>query len=147
MKSFGRLLSVVLFALLPGLSCELPLIAGSADGARGVEIVEAQLGTRLRADKTIPTRRLSVEYRPDHTVYLALRLYGSGTRTSLGVRWYYGNRLVEQERRVVAPDGLSRTAFDFHPPEGMNPGPHQVVVLLDGKEVERLHFAVNAPRS
>ena len=97
--------------------------------------------------KTIPTRRLSVEYRPQDTVYLALRLYGSGTRVSLGVRWYYGNRLVEQARRIVVPDGLSRTSFEFAPPEGMNPGPHQVVVLLDGKEVKRLRFAVNAPRS
>lgn len=147
MRPIDRLFAVVLIAVFSGVSCEVPFGNRSAEGVRAVEVIEAQLGTRLRPDKTIPARRLSDEYRPGDTVYLALRVYGAGTEVPLVVRWYYGERLVDQQRRMIAPDGLSRTAFQFPPGGGMDAGPHQAVILVDGKEVQRLHFNVRGASS
>ena len=67
MKPLGRLLSVVLFALL-GLSCELPLTGSHAEGARGVEIVVER--PELHAEEEVAGRR---------TVYTA-------TMSSVGFR-------------------------------------------------------------
>ena len=148
MTSTARLMSVAFVAFaLTGISCELPFGSGGSEGSRPVEVVEATLGRGLRPDKTIPARRRTSEYRPDDTVYLALRLYGAGTEVGLTVRWYFGERLLEQTTRNVAPDGLSRTSFDYDMPGGMVAGRYQVVVLLDGKEVERIAFDVRAARS
>lgn len=108
--------------------------------SREVEVVAVELGRSIRDDKSV--RRQTDRFKPDDTVYVSLRLFGINRAGDLRVHWYQTSTLLDSQRRLVSPNGLSRTEFHYTAPDGFAPGSYEVAVFLDDQEIERRTFRV-----
>ncbi len=83
-------------------------------------------------------------FAPDDAVYV-VGVADMGKYSRLEVNWYVGGQLVEDATRsLTAQEDLPEAGFYFvfQPEAGWPAGEHQVVLLLNDEEVQRLTFTV-----
>ena len=124
----------------------LPLLfvfAGlTACGAgEGLQVTALQLGRAVNTDGTIAGH--TTRFAPDDSVHLSIVTSGVGSAT-LGVRWKYRGRLVDEPTKKVSYQDVAATPFSLRSAGGFPVGDYSVEALLDGKPVGSREFRVEA---
>src|SRR5690606_11566096 len=66
---------------------------------RAVEIVDVTMGSAIRQNQTIASR--TDRFQPGQTVFIAVRLFGQGTKGKANVKWYRGDQLVDSDHKTL----------------------------------------------
>lgn len=143
----------LLTALLVSGLFALPACDGSADEpAAGepavadepeVEVTSVTLGRAVGPDMRITDE--TTTFQPRDTIYASVATEGVAPSATLVARWTYEDgQVVDETSRSIAPNGPEVTEFHVSKPDGWPAGGYEVVILLDGAEVGRESFSVEA---
>jgi hypothetical protein len=141
------LLAAVLPIALVAVGCNrepAPEEAGNETAVEpAVEVTGVTLGRSIGTDYTITDE--TTTFRPGDTIYASVRTEGAAPNALLTARWtYQDGQVVDETSRSIAPDGPETTEFHISKPDGWPAGDYEVVILLDGGEVDRQAFRVEA---
>lgn len=115
----------------------------SPPGAIPSRVLEATLARDVTED-FLPVEPAD-RFAPTDEVFLVGRV-DLGVFSTLEVNWYVTGRLDEEgTRTITAQENIEDTGFyfSFLPEQGWPEGEHQVVLLLDGREVRTYTFTVS----
>jgi hypothetical protein len=116
------------------------LAALAACGPRDPLRVESfQLGRSLNPDNSVASHTTS--FKPEDTMYVSILSPEPGYGT-LGVRWMYEGRVVDEPNRDVKYRGPAATEFHLVNSSGFPPGNYSVEVFLNGESVGKREFRV-----
>jgi hypothetical protein len=106
-----------------------------------LRVVQIQLGRSLNADSTVATPAYS--FHAHDTIFLSVMTAGKGSGT-VGVRWTYGSRVIDEPKKQVHYAYKDSTATDFRleSATGFPPGEYAAEVFLDGQSVGTKKFRV-----
>ena len=108
-----------------------------------VEVTGVQLGRAVGPDKRVTDETSS--FRPLDTIYVSVATEGSAQSANLSARWtYQDGQVVDETTHAIAPSGAEVTEFHVAKPDGWPAGNYEVVISLDGRDVERKSFTVEA---
>ena len=149
MSSAGRwtsaLLAILLSTSLAALACEREEVATEddteivEDAGPALDVTDVSLGRSIGADKRV-VEDLG-DFAPTDTVYASVETSGTGSGT-LSARWTFEDgQVVDEGSQSVS--GASVTEFHVSNPAGWPAGHYEVVISLDGDEVERSGFDVS----
>jgi archaellum component FlaG (FlaF/FlaG flagellin family) len=112
-----------------GVACTEPLALASI-----------QLGRSLNIDNSVgaPTSTFS----PNETVYVSIRTTARGKGT-LGVRWKYRDRVIDEPSKEVTTDGTKAIEFHLVNAGGFPIGDYSVDVIIDGQVAGTRNFKVD----
>jgi hypothetical protein len=119
-------------------------LAGSFSGCGGNEplrVVQIQIGRSLNADSTVAAT--SYTFQPHDTIYLSVMTAGKGSGT-VGVRWTYGTRVIDEPKKQIHYAYKDSTATDFRleSATGFPPGEYTAEVFVDGQPAGTKKFHV-----
>ena len=119
-----------------GLTCLAA--AGCTDAPLQVQTI--QVGRAVNPDRTVgePTTL----FKPHDTVYVSVLTSDTGSGT-IGVRWLYGTKVVDEPSKKVSYQGASATEFHIQSAGGFPRGDYTVEVLIDGKPAGKRTFKVD----
>jgi hypothetical protein len=120
----------------------LARIVCSVGCSPGLRVTEIQLGRSLNSDATVGDTTAS--FGPGDTVYLSVATDGFGSGT-IGVRWTYAGRLVDEPKKQVSYRGAAVTEFHLQSADGFPPGQYAAEVFLNGTSVGSRAFRVARP--
>jgi hypothetical protein len=121
-------------AIILGLAASL-----AACSPHTLRVTEVQIGRTLNADETVGIT--ATTFGPTDTVYIAVLTSGIGSAT-IGVRWKFGDRLVNEASKQVSYKDRAATDFSLKGAAGIPPGDYTAEVSFDGKPVETKTFRV-----
>jgi hypothetical protein len=98
-----------------------------------------QLGRSLNPDNSVASH--TTQFRPEDTVYVSILTAEAGAGT-IGVRWTYGGRVVDEPKKEVAYNGPAATEFHLNS-AGFPLGEYKVEVFLDGQPAGSRTFRVD----
>jgi hypothetical protein len=104
-----------------------------------LRVTEVQIGRTLNADETVGIT--ATTFGPTDTVYIAVLTSGIGSAT-IGVRWKFGDRLVNEASKQVSYKDRAATDFSLKGAAGFPTGDYTAEVSFDGKPVETKAFRV-----
>lgn len=141
----GALLAVVLSTSLWAMACQREEATDTADDTDIVEdagpaldVTNVALGRSIGADKRVVEE--VGDFAPTDTIYASVETSGTGSGT-LSARWTFEDgQVVDEGSQSVS--GASVTEFHVSNPAGWPVGHYEVVVSLDGDEVDRAGFDV-----
>ncbi|HET6361306.1 MAG TPA: hypothetical protein VFH11_04550 [Gemmatimonadota bacterium] len=148
MSAAGRwtsgLLAILVSTTLAAVACERE----ATDTADDTEIVEdagpaldvsdVALGRSIGSDMRV-TEEVG-DFAPTDTIYASVETSGTGSGT-LSARWTFEDgQVVDEGSQSVSGAGV--TEFHVSNPDGWPAGHYEVVISLDGDEVERSGFDV-----
>lgn len=108
-----------------------------------VAVTAVTLGRAVGPDSRI-TDETSTFY-PNDTIYTSVATQGISPSSTIVARWTFEDgQVVDETSRTIAPNGPEVTEFHISKPDGFPVGSYEVVILLDGEEVERQSFSVEA---
>lgn len=111
----------------------------------GVEVTGVTLGTAVGADRRVTAE--TTTFAPGDTLYASVETEGVAESAELTARWLYEDgQVVDETSRTIAPNGPEVTEFHVSKPDGWPTGGYEVVILLDGREVERTSLTVETAR-
>ena len=139
------LLALLLTATLSAMACEREETTETADDTDIVEdagpaldVSDVALGRSVGSDMRV-TEELG-DFAPTDTIYAAVETSGTGSGT-LSARWTFEDgQVVDEGSQSVSGAGV--TEFHVSNPAGWPAGHYEVVISLDGEEVERSGFDV-----
>jgi hypothetical protein len=103
-----------------------------------LDVTNVALGRSIGADNMVVEE--VGEFAPNDTIYATVETSGTGSGT-LEARWTFEDgQVVDEGSQSVS--GAQVTEFHVSKPDGWPPGHYEVVILLDGNEVERNGFDV-----
>jgi hypothetical protein len=108
-----------------------------------LRVTSIQLGRALNADKTVDG--FTTTFAPGDSVYLAVLTNGSGSAT-IGVRWVYATRVIDEPKKQVAYTGAAATDFRLQNVGGFPLGDYTAEVFLNGQSIATRTFRVETPR-
>ena len=112
----------------------------AACGPREPLTVESfQLGRSLNPDRTVANH--TTTFKPEDTFYVSILSPAPGYGT-LGVRWAYEGRVVDEPKQDVSYRGAAATEFHLVNSSGFPPGDYSVEVFLNGASVGKRDFHV-----
>jgi hypothetical protein len=118
----------------------LPCLAGCSSHLR---VTDIQLGRSVNADSSIANPTAS--FAPRDTIYVSVSTAGVGSAT-IGVRWKYGERVIDEPKKKVSYRDLAATDFSLKSVSGFPPGDYTAEVFLDDQPVGTKTFRVEAAR-
>ena len=74
----------------------------------------------------------TTRFKPEDTMFVSVLTDGPGAGT-IGVRWRFAGRLVNEEMRDVSYRDHAATEFHIQNSSGFPPGDYSVEILVDGK--------------
>jgi hypothetical protein len=84
-------------------------------------------------------------FNPSDTIYTSVATEGISPSSTIVARWTFEDgQVVDEISRTIAPNGPEVTEFHISKPDGFPVGSYEVVILLDGQEVDRKSFSVEA---
>lgn len=108
-----------------------------------VEVTGVTLGRAVGPDKRITDE--TTTFRPGDTIYVSIATEGVAPNATLNARWtYQDGQNVDENSLSIAPNGPEATEFHISKPDGWPAGSYEVVISLDGREVDRKSFSVEA---
>jgi len=115
------------FALLAA-SCSDPLA-----------LANIQVGRSLNIDNSVAAP--TTTFKPGETVYVSIHTTSRGKGT-IGVRWKYRDKVIDEPTKQVSTDGAKATEFHLVNSSGFPAGDYSVDVLIDGQLVGSRAFNV-----
>ncbi len=141
----SALLALVLTATLTALACQREEATDTADDTDIVEdagpaldVSDVALGRSIGSDMRV-TEEVG-DFAPTDTVYASVETSGTGSGT-LSARWTFEDgQVVDEGSQSVSGAGV--TEFHVSNPAGWPSGHYEVVISLDGDEVDRSGFDI-----
>ena len=141
----GALVAILVSTSLAIMACEREETTDTADDTDIVEdagpaldVTDVALGRSIGADKRVVEE--VGDFAPTDTIYASVETSGTGSGT-LSARWTFEDgQVVDEGSQSVS--GASVTEFHVSNPTGWPAGHYEVVISLDGDEVERSGFDV-----
>ena len=115
------------------------LLTAIACSSGPLELANIQVGRSLNPDQSIAS--ITTLFKPGETVYVSVQTKGGGKGT-IGVKWMYEGRVIDEPSKQVNYSGPSSTEFQLTNRGGFPPGEYSVEVLIDGKSVGTRAFRV-----
>lgn len=113
----------------------------TAAAEEGVEVTGLTLGRAVGPDKRVTDE--TTTFAPTETIYVSVETEGVDPGAELTARWMYEDgQEVDTDRLTISTNGPEVTEFHVSKPDGWPTGGYEVVILLDGQEVDRLSFVV-----
>lgn len=98
-----------------------------------------QLGRSLNPDNSVADH--ATTFGRSDTVYVSVLTTAAGSGT-VGVKWSYQGRAIDEPKREVSYREPAATAFHLVNSGGFPPGSYSVEVFIDGKSVGSRNFSV-----
>ena len=138
-----------LFAVLTPLACNRDEPAAeqaeetdvAVEETRELEVIDVALGRSIGADKKVVDELGA--FAPGDTIYATVETEGADSGT-LAVRWTFEDGQVVDESSHPIGGGAQVSEFHVSKPDGWPAGHYEVVILLNGQEVDRRGFDVEA---
>lgn len=141
-RGTSALLAILLTGSLVAMACEReePTPAEDTDVAveEALDVTNVALGRSIGADKKVVEE--VGDFVPMDTIYASVETEGTGSGT-LAARWTFEDgQVVDEGSQSVS--GAQVTEFHVAKPDGWPAGHYEVVISLNGDEVERSGFDV-----
>lgn len=111
-------------------------------GSDTLRVTSIQLGRSVNADSTVANH--TTRFKPGDTVYISVLTAGAGSGT-IGVRWVFAGRVVDEPKKPVSYRGIAATEFQLQSAGGFPVGDYTAEVFLDGQSVGTREFRVEKP--
>jgi hypothetical protein len=108
-----------------------------------LQVTAIQLGRSLNSDKTVSG--ITTVFAPDDSIFLSVLTGGAGSST-IGVKWTYGDRVIDEPKKQVTYNQAAATDFRLQSAGEFPFGDYTAVVFLDGQSVGTRAFHVERPR-
>ena len=139
------LLAILLGVTLTALACQREEATDTADdteivedAAPALDVGDVALGRSIGSDKRVVEE--VGDFAPTDTIYASVETTGTGSGT-LAARWTFEDgQVVDEGSQPVSGAGV--TEFHVSNPAGWPAGHYEVVISLNGEEVERSGFDV-----
>jgi hypothetical protein len=143
-RGTSALLALLLTGALAAMACNRKEPAEDTDvaveEAPALDVSDVALGRSIGADKKVLGEVGS--FAPGDTVYASVETAGTGSGT-LAARWTFEDgQVVDETSQSVS--GAQVVEFHVSKPDGWPAGHYEVVISLNGAEVERSGFDVAA---
>src|SRR5687768_4282086 len=123
--------SFVVAALLVAVACsDTPL-----------QLANIQIGRALNPDRSIAS--ITTLFKPSETIYVSVQTTGSAPGT-IGVKWMYQGRVVDEPVKQVDYDGPDSTAFQIQNSGRFPEGDYSVDIFINGVQVGTRAFKVGS---
>jgi len=122
-------LVVIALAALVGCRPDAPLRVGTI-----------QLGRSLNPDNSVANH--TTQFKPDDPFYVSILTPEAGSGT-IGVRWTYGGRVIDEPKKDVSYNSDAATEFHLINPGGFPAGDYKVEIFLDGEAAGSRSFRVD----
>ncbi|MEO8678991.1 MAG: hypothetical protein ABI665_08090 [Vicinamibacterales bacterium] len=99
-----------------------------------------QVGRAINPDRTVAMS--TTLFRPHDTIYVSVLTTDSGSG-KIGVRWFYGTKVIDEPIKTVSYQGASATEFHIQSAGGFPRGDYTVEVLVDGQPAGKRTFKVD----
>ena len=104
-----------------------------------LRVTDVQLGRSLNSDNTVGIT--ATIFKPTDTVYVSVLTSGIGSAT-IGVRWKFGDRVLNEPTKQVSYRGRAATDFSLTGAAGFPSGEYSAEVFFNGKSIETKTFRV-----
>jgi hypothetical protein len=129
MIQLRRVLLVIIVAVMAACS-DAPL-----------ELANIQTGRALNPDRSIAS--ITTLFKPNETIYVSVQTTGTAPGT-IGVKWLYQGRVVDEPVKQVDYDGPASTEFHLQNSGGFPEGDYSVEILINGQQVGSRSFKVGS---
>jgi hypothetical protein len=144
-RGASALLSILLAGALVAMACDREEPAEDNDTdiaveeAPSLDVSDVALGRSIGADNRVVEE--IGDFSPRDTIYATVETEGTGSGT-LAARWTFEDgQVIDEGSRPVS--GAQVTEFHVSHPDGWPAGHYEVIISLDGEEVERSGFDVS----
>ena len=143
----GTFLALLLAGAMTSLGCdrEEPAVEQAEEtdvvDEPALDVTGVALGRAIGADKRVIDE--VGDFAPTDTIYASVETEGSGSGT-LAARWTYEDGQVVDESSHPIGGGEQVSEFHVSKPDGWPEGHYEIVILLNGQEVDRKGFDVSA---
>jgi hypothetical protein len=126
--------------LKSGILAAVVLIGVSCSDAP-LELSNIQIGRALNPDRSIAS--ITTLFKPSETIYVSVQTTGSAPGT-IGVKWMYQGRVVDEPVKQVDYDGPDSTAFQIQNSGRFPEGDYSVDIFINGVQVGTRAFKVGS---
>jgi len=100
-----------------------------------------QIGRSLNPDRSIAS--ITTLFKPNETIYVSVQTTGSAPGT-IGVKWMYQGRVVDEPVKQVDYDGPNSTEFQIQNATRFPEGDYSVEIFINGAQVGTRAFKVSS---
>ena len=118
----------------------LTLMAAIACTRGPLTVETIQLGRSLNPDNSVATH--TTAFKRNDTVYVSVLTTDTGAGT-IGARWTYGGRVIDEPKKKVSYQGSAATEFHLQSAGGFPPGDYKVEIFVDGAPAGSRSFRVD----
>lgn len=115
------------------------LMAACSDGP--LQLANIQTGRSLNPDRSVAS--ITTLFKPGETVYVSVQTAAAG-EGSIGVKWMYQGRVIDEPVKQVDYDGPASTEFHMQNSGGFPEGDYSVDIFIDGQKVGSRAFKVGS---
>lgn len=116
----------------------LVLAYGCADGP--LQVANIQVGRAINPDGSVGSP--TTLFKRNETIYVSALTGAAGSGT-IGIKWMYGDRVIDEPKKEVSFKGPGATEFHLQNSGGFPPGAYSVEVFVDGVSAGRRTFKVD----
>jgi hypothetical protein len=122
--------------------CAVGIVLAAAIGCSRapLRVDTIQLGRALNPDNSVANHTST--FRHNDTVYVAVLTADRGAGT-LGAKWSYGGRVIDEPTKRVRYHGAAATEFHLQSAAGFPPGDYKVEIYIDGSPAGSRSFRVD----
>lgn len=117
----------------------LLMSVGCSDGP--LQLASIQTGRALNPDRSMSS--ITTLFKPSETIYVSVQTTAAG-KGSIGVKWMYQGRVIDEPVKQVDYDGPASTEFHLQNPGVFPEGDYSVEIFIDGKPVGTRSFKVSS---
>jgi hypothetical protein len=104
-----------------------------------LQLANIQTGRSLNPDRSIAS--ITTLFKPSETIYVSVQTTGEAPGT-IGVKWMYHGRVVDEPVKQVDYDGPASTEFHMQNSGGFPEGDYSVDIFINGQQVGSRSFKV-----
>jgi hypothetical protein len=113
------------------------VLTGCSDAP--LQLANIQTGRSLNPDRSIAS--ITTLFKPSETIYVSIQTTGEAPG-SIGVKWMYHGRVVDEPVKQVDYDGPASTEFHLQNSGGFPEGDYSVDIFINGQQVGSRSFKV-----
>jgi hypothetical protein len=106
-----------------------------------LQLANIQTGRSLNPDRSIAS--ITTLFKPSETIYVSIQTTGEAPG-SIGVKWMYQGRVVDEPVKQVDYDGPASTEFHMQNSGGFPEGDYNVDIFINGQQVGSRAFKVGS---
>lgn len=106
-----------------------------------LQLANIQTGRSLNPDRSIAS--ITTLFKPSETIYVSVQTTGEAPG-SIGVKWMYQGRVVDEPVKQVDYDGPASTEFHLQNSGGFPEGDYSVEIFINGQQVGSRSFKVGS---